>query len=145
MRIGPYRTSTPLALAAIKRGEKLDYQLGRLERIDRYTVSTPFLVLGIIDSKNIEKLFDSPLQAEQSACLAAGRLLLCVRSSLGRLERIELSTQVPQTRVLPLNYSRHSVYVYHTFLAFPILLICSFLVPSFLCRENIFFNIKTPC
>jgi hypothetical protein len=27
--------------------------------------------------------------------------------TLGRLERIGLSMRVPQTRVLPLNYSRH--------------------------------------
>jgi len=31
--------------------------------------------------------------------------------SSGRLERIELSMSVPQTDVLPLNYSRHTIYV----------------------------------
>ncbi len=37
---------------------------------------------------------------------------------IGRLERIELSTQDPQTWVLPLNYNRHTdqqVYVYQCF------------------------------
>ncbi len=31
---------------------------------------------------------------------------------LGRLERIELSMPVPQTGVLPLNYSRHVAHLY---------------------------------
>lgn len=57
-------------LATTEYGEKSDYKLGQLE-IDPYRVSTPFLVLGIEDSKNIEKLFDSLPQAEQSACLVA--------------------------------------------------------------------------
>ena len=33
---------------------------------------------------------------------------------LGRLERIGLSTPVPQTGVLPLNYSRHEQWIYTT-------------------------------
>lgn len=47
--------------------------LGRLERIGSYRTSTPFLVLGIKHSKNIEKLFDSLPQTKQLVCLAANR------------------------------------------------------------------------
>lgn len=39
------------------------------------------------------------------------------KNRLGRLERIELSMSVPQTDVLPLNYSRHE------FLTFPVIMV----------------------